>query len=278
MAPRSRRHPPQPRLVRRRAHRGRRAAGCSASPRRPQPGRVVPPHRRAGAGRPRAHRALRGRPPRGQRLRAERVCGGHRASTTPCSSSAATRSSSPTTATARSRWAPQRLARRFGSIRARPSNCRCSPPTTRSCSAFADAADPGTRLIVSTRSPRPPPALLPTRRIADLAAERGIRTLVDGAHAPGLVRRRRGRRRRRLVVRQPAQVALRPARFGPARHDRARPRRALAAHRLLGARTSRSPSASTPRARSTPRPTSPRPTSIEFIEDRVRLGERRDWR
>ena len=80
----------------------------------------------------------------------------------------------------------QRLARRFGaSVRAVELPLLASDDEV--VQRFADALTPSTRLIVVDQITSPTARMLPTRRIADLAAERGIRTLVDGAHAPGLV-------------------------------------------------------------------------------------------
>ncbi|KQZ24092.1 aminotransferase class V-fold PLP-dependent enzyme [Microbacterium sp. Root553] len=80
----------------------------------------------------------------------------------------------------------QRLARRFGaSVRAVELPLLASDDEV--VQRFADALTPSTRLIVIDQITSPTARMLPTRRIADLVAERGIRTLVDGAHAPGLV-------------------------------------------------------------------------------------------
>lgn len=80
----------------------------------------------------------------------------------------------------------QRLARRFGaSVRAVELPLLASDDEV--VQRFVDALTPSTRLIVIDQITSPTARMLPTRRIADLAAERGIRTLVDGAHAPGLV-------------------------------------------------------------------------------------------
>lgn len=81
----------------------------------------------------------------------------------------------------------QRLARRFGaSVRA--VELPLLAPDDEVVQRFADALTPRTRLIVIDQITSPTARMLPTRRIADLAAERGVRTLVDGAHGPGLVR------------------------------------------------------------------------------------------
>ncbi|KQQ67375.1 aminotransferase class V-fold PLP-dependent enzyme [Microbacterium sp. Leaf320] len=80
----------------------------------------------------------------------------------------------------------QRLARRFGaSVRAVELPLLASDDEV--VQRFADALTPSTRLIVVDQITSPTARMLPTRRIAELAAERGVRTLVDGAHAPGLV-------------------------------------------------------------------------------------------
>ena len=80
----------------------------------------------------------------------------------------------------------QRLARRFGaSVRVVELPLLASDDEV--VQRFADALTPSTRLIVVDQITSPTARMLPTRRIAELAAERGVRTLVDGAHAPGLV-------------------------------------------------------------------------------------------
>lgn len=80
----------------------------------------------------------------------------------------------------------ERLARRFGaSVRTVALPLLASDDEV--VQLFADALTPRTRLIVVDQITSPTARLLPTRRIADLAAEQGVRTLVDGAHAPGLI-------------------------------------------------------------------------------------------
>lgn len=80
----------------------------------------------------------------------------------------------------------QRLARRFGAgVRAVEVPLLASDDDV--VQRFADAITPHTRLIVIDQITSPTARMLPTRRISELAAERGVRTLVDGAHAPGLV-------------------------------------------------------------------------------------------
>lgn len=80
----------------------------------------------------------------------------------------------------------QRLARRFGaSVRTVELPLLASDDEI--VQLFADALTPRTRLIVVDQITSPTARMLPTRRIAETAAARGVRTLVDGAHAPGLV-------------------------------------------------------------------------------------------
>jgi len=80
----------------------------------------------------------------------------------------------------------QRLARRFGAS-VRPVELPLLASDDEIVQRFSEALTPRTRLIVVDQITSPTARMLPTRRIAELAAERGVRTLVDGAHAPGLV-------------------------------------------------------------------------------------------
>ena len=80
----------------------------------------------------------------------------------------------------------ERLARRFGaSVRTVALPLLASDDEI--VELFAAALTPRTRLIVVDQITSPTARVLPTRRIADLAGESGVRTLVDGAHAPGLI-------------------------------------------------------------------------------------------
>ncbi|MCK2034644.1 aminotransferase class V-fold PLP-dependent enzyme [Microbacterium sp. SSW1-49] len=80
----------------------------------------------------------------------------------------------------------QRLARRFGAT-VRTVELPLLASDDEVVQRFDDAFTPRTRLIVVDQITSPTARLLPTRRIAELAATRGVRTLVDGAHAPGLI-------------------------------------------------------------------------------------------
>lgn len=80
----------------------------------------------------------------------------------------------------------QRLARRFGAT-VRVVELPLLGSDDEIVELFAAALTPRTKLIVVDQITSPTARLLPTRRIAELAADRGVRTLVDGAHAPGLV-------------------------------------------------------------------------------------------
>lgn len=80
----------------------------------------------------------------------------------------------------------QRLARRFGA-RVRTVALPLLASDDEIVQLFSDAITPITRLIVVDQITSPTARLLPTARIAALATDRGVRTLVDGAHAPGLI-------------------------------------------------------------------------------------------
>lgn len=80
----------------------------------------------------------------------------------------------------------QRLARRFGAA-VRVVELPLLGSDDEIVELFAAAISPRTKLIVVDQITSPTARVLPTRRIAELAAERGARTLVDGAHAPGLI-------------------------------------------------------------------------------------------
>ena len=80
----------------------------------------------------------------------------------------------------------QRLAGRFGaSVRTVEVPLLASDDDV--VQRFADALTDSTRLIIIDQITSPTARMLPSRRIAELAAARGVRTLVDGAHAPGLI-------------------------------------------------------------------------------------------
>ncbi|WP_144874848.1 aminotransferase class V-fold PLP-dependent enzyme [Microbacterium sp. 1.5R] len=80
----------------------------------------------------------------------------------------------------------ERLARRFGAT-VRTVALPLLASDDEIVELFAAALTARTRLIVVDQITSPTARVLPTRRIADLAGERGARTLVDGAHAPGLI-------------------------------------------------------------------------------------------
>lgn len=80
----------------------------------------------------------------------------------------------------------QRLARRFGAT-VRTVELPLLASEDEIVQRFADAITDRTRLIIVDQITSPTARVLPTRRIAELAAIRGVRTLVDGAHAPGLI-------------------------------------------------------------------------------------------
>ncbi|MFC7787545.1 aminotransferase class V-fold PLP-dependent enzyme [Microbacterium sp. MAHUQ-60] len=79
-----------------------------------------------------------------------------------------------------------RLARRFGA-QVRTVHIPLLAEDDEVVELFRAAIGPRTRLVVVDQITSPTARMLPTRRITDLAHERGARVLVDGAHAPGLV-------------------------------------------------------------------------------------------
>ncbi|MBN7794275.1 aminotransferase class V-fold PLP-dependent enzyme [Microbacterium esteraromaticum] len=80
----------------------------------------------------------------------------------------------------------QRLARRFGAT-VRVVHLPLLADDDEVVQRFADAISARTRLIVIDQITSATARRFPTARIAALAAEHGVRTLVDGAHAPGLI-------------------------------------------------------------------------------------------
>lgn len=80
----------------------------------------------------------------------------------------------------------ERLARRSGAtVRSVPIPLQASDDEI--VERFDAALTDRVRLIVVDQITSPTARTLPTRRISEIAASRGARTLVDGAHAPGLV-------------------------------------------------------------------------------------------
>lgn len=80
----------------------------------------------------------------------------------------------------------RRLARRFGA-RIRVVEVPLLAVDDEVVQRVVDALTPRTRLLVIDQITSPTARLFPTARIAALTSERGVRTLIDGAHAPGLI-------------------------------------------------------------------------------------------
>lgn len=80
----------------------------------------------------------------------------------------------------------RRLAHRFGAT-VRTVSVPLLASDDEAVQRFEDARTPRTRLIVIDQITSSTARRFPTRRIADAAADHGVRTLVDGAHAPGLI-------------------------------------------------------------------------------------------
>jgi isopenicillin-N epimerase len=79
-----------------------------------------------------------------------------------------------------------RLARRFGA-QVKVVSIPITASDDEAVDRFAQARTPHTRLIVVDQITSSTARRFPTRRIAEDAVQHGIRTLVDGAHAPGLI-------------------------------------------------------------------------------------------
>ncbi|MFC8801005.1 aminotransferase class V-fold PLP-dependent enzyme [Promicromonospora sp. NPDC057138] len=79
-----------------------------------------------------------------------------------------------------------RLARRSGA-RVRTVALPLAAPADDVVERFRTELTDAVRLVVVDQITSPTARLLPTARITELAHERGVRVLVDGAHAPGLV-------------------------------------------------------------------------------------------
>src|SRR5690606_29432909 len=79
-----------------------------------------------------------------------------------------------------------RLARRFGAA-VRAVHIPLFASADEVVELFRQSLTASTRLIVVDQITSPTARMLPTAEITALAHERGIRVLVDGAHAPGLI-------------------------------------------------------------------------------------------
>ncbi|SJN39767.1 isopenicillin N epimerase [Microbacterium esteraromaticum] len=80
----------------------------------------------------------------------------------------------------------RRLARRFGAT-VKTVSVPLLATDDETVQHFEDARTDHTRLIVVDQITSSTARRFPTRRITEAAADHGIRTLVDGAHAPGLI-------------------------------------------------------------------------------------------
>ena len=236
---------PQPRLLRRDAARGARGPGRLARADGTRAGRLLRPRPRAGARRGARSRSARSsapipttspssptpRPASTSSLAALRLAPGDELVVPDHAYNAARNAIAES-------WRTRAGARRRDAPRS-PSPAR--PPRDRRWTRSLQRSRRRTRLVMVDHVTSPTALVLPVAEIVAELAERGIDTLVDGAHAPGMLDARPRGHRRRVLHRQLPQVDVRaqgqrlpprpprpPGSRPAARHQ---PRRELAADR-----------------------------------------------